>query len=79
MILLEALQQKLGCAEPWVEKGGVHWLDPDALTVRELCMEMIACHARFITIPPISCPKTKASASNITGISAACSSAFPFC
>ena len=57
MILREALQQKLGCAEPWVEKGGVHWLDPGALTVRELCMEMIACHARFITITAYQLPK----------------------
>jgi hypothetical protein len=56
MILLDALKQKLGCADPWVEKGGVYWLDPGALTLRELCMEMNACHARFITITAYQLP-----------------------
>ena len=56
MTSLEYLTGKLGSAEPWVEKGGVHWLDPGELTVRELCTEMIACHARFITITAYQLP-----------------------
>jgi hypothetical protein len=48
--LLDTLPQKLGSAEAWAEKGGVHWLDPGNLTVRELCLEMIAARARFVTI-----------------------------
>jgi hypothetical protein len=56
MILLDTLKQKLGCHSPWVEKGGVYWLDPGALTLRELCMEMIACHARFVTITAYQLP-----------------------
>ena len=57
MTLLESLPQKLGSAEAWVEKGGVRWLDPGQLSVRELCMEMIAAHARFITITAYQLPK----------------------
>jgi hypothetical protein len=56
VILLDTLKQKLGCNSPWVEKGGVHWLDPGTLTLRELSMEMIACHARFITITAYQLP-----------------------
>ena len=36
MTLLETIPEKLGITEPWVEKGGVHWLAPGALNVREL-------------------------------------------
>jgi hypothetical protein len=57
MTLLESLPQKLGSVEAWVEKGGVRWLDPGQLSVRELCMEMIAAHARFITITAYQLPK----------------------
>jgi hypothetical protein len=57
MTLLESLPQKLGSSEAWVEKGGVRWLDPGQLSVRELCMEMIAAHARFVTITAYQLPK----------------------
>ena len=57
MNMLETLPQKLGSTETWVEKGGVYWLDPGALSVREVCMEMIACHARFVTITAYQLPK----------------------
>jgi hypothetical protein len=57
MTLLESLPQKLGSTESWVEKGGVRWLDPGELSVRDLCLEMIAAHARFITITAYQLPK----------------------
>jgi len=57
MTLLDTLPQKLGSTETWVEKGGVHWLSPGALSVRELCMEMNACRARFVTITTYQLPK----------------------
>jgi hypothetical protein len=56
MTLIESLPKKLGSADQWLEKGGVHWLDPGPLTVRELCMEMIACKARFVTITAYQLP-----------------------
>ena len=55
--LLDSLPQKLGTADQWTEKGGVHWLDPGELSVRDLCLEMIAAHARFITITAYQLPK----------------------
>lgn len=54
--LLDSLPQKLGTADQWTEKGGVHWLDPGELSVRDLCLEMIAAHARFITITAYQLP-----------------------
>jgi hypothetical protein len=57
MTLLDTLPQKLGSSETWVENGGVRWLSPGALSVRELCMEMNACRARFITITAYELPK----------------------
>jgi hypothetical protein len=59
MTVLESLPQKLGSSADWVEKGGVHWLDPGALSVRELCIEMIACRARFVTITAYQLPGTE--------------------
>ena len=50
MTLLEALPQKLGSTDQWTESGGARWLDPGALSVRALSTEMIAAHARFVTI-----------------------------
>jgi hypothetical protein len=60
--LFESLPQKLGTPgsgnfAQWSEKGGVNWLDPGLLSIRELCMEMIAAHARFITITAYQLPK----------------------
>ncbi len=57
MKFLDTLPQKLGSTETWVEKGGVRCLSPGILTVRELCMEMNACHARFVTITAYQLPK----------------------
>jgi hypothetical protein len=54
---LETLPRKLGTADQWTEKGGVHWLDPGELSVRELCLEMIAARARFVTITAYELPK----------------------
>jgi hypothetical protein len=59
MTSIETLPMKLGSTEQWTEKGGVHWLDPGKLTVRQLCTEMIACHARFITITAYQLPGTE--------------------
>jgi hypothetical protein len=49
--------EELGTVAQWTEKGGVHWLDPGTLSIRDLCMEMIAAHARFITITAYQLPK----------------------
>jgi NADH:ubiquinone oxidoreductase subunit C len=53
---LESISEKLGIAESWVEKGGVHWLAPGALNVRELAQAMNAFHARFVTITATQLP-----------------------
>jgi len=50
MSLIETLPHKLGSSIPWMEKGGVLWLDPGPLSIRELCAEMNVAKARFITI-----------------------------
>ncbi len=78
MIALETIREKLGVAEPWVESRGTHWLNPGALSVREVAAvdERRAAPASSPS-PPTSCPATRASASNITGTSTAACSAFP--
>jgi hypothetical protein len=48
--VLETLPAKLGIADPWVENGGVHWLSPGTLSVRDLARAMNAEQARFVTI-----------------------------
>jgi hypothetical protein len=55
--LLDTLPKKLGSAEAWAEQGGVHWLAPGELSVRKLCLEMIAARARFVTITAYQLPK----------------------
>jgi NADH:ubiquinone oxidoreductase subunit C len=50
MTQLESIQEKLGISEPWVERGGAHWLTPGEKSVREVAQAMNAVHARFITI-----------------------------
>jgi NADH:ubiquinone oxidoreductase subunit C len=50
MTQLESIQEKLGITEPWVERGGAHWLVPGEKSVREVAQAMNAVHARFITI-----------------------------
>jgi NADH:ubiquinone oxidoreductase subunit C len=54
--LLDSIPEKLGTTESWVEKGGVHWLSPDPLNVRELAKTMNDCKARFITITAYQLP-----------------------
>jgi hypothetical protein len=57
MTVLETLPKKLGTTAEWIEKGGVHWIDPSPLSTRELCMEMNVAQARFITITAYQLPK----------------------
>jgi hypothetical protein len=57
MTMLETIPESLGIHEPWVETGGVQWLNPGTLTVRELATAMNALHARFITITAYQLPK----------------------
>jgi NADH:ubiquinone oxidoreductase subunit C len=57
MSSLESIPEKLGSTEPWVDKGGVHWLTLDATKVRELARAMNDIQARFITITAYQLPK----------------------
>ncbi|MGA2674354.1 MAG: NADH-quinone oxidoreductase subunit C [Terracidiphilus sp.] len=59
IISLESLAEKLGIAEPWLEKGGVHWLIPGALSVRKLAAVMNQVQARFVTITAFELPGTE--------------------
>ncbi len=56
MSLIETLPQKLGANAQWTEEGGALWLYPSPLTVRELCAEMNAAKARFVTITAYQLP-----------------------
>jgi NADH:ubiquinone oxidoreductase subunit C len=56
MSLIETLPHKLDSNASWVEKGGVLWLDPSPISVRELCAEMNVAKARFITITTYQLP-----------------------
>jgi hypothetical protein len=56
MSVLESIREKLGIAEPWVEKGGVHWLSPGGMSVRDLARTMNDLHARFVTITAYQLP-----------------------
>ena len=53
---LESIAEKLGITTPCVEKGGVHWLEPGTVSVRELVQAMNAIEARFITITAYQLP-----------------------
>jgi hypothetical protein len=57
MTSLESISATLGIDEAWIEKGGVHWLAPGNLTVRELAKAMNELHARFVTITAYELPK----------------------
>jgi hypothetical protein len=57
MTSLETISEKLGTAEPWIDKGGVHWLEPGSVGIRELATAMNALQARFITITAYQLPK----------------------
>jgi NADH:ubiquinone oxidoreductase subunit C len=56
MTPLEAISEKLGTTEPWVETGSVHWLSPADLKVRNLAKAMNELLARFITITAYQLP-----------------------
>jgi NADH:ubiquinone oxidoreductase subunit C len=56
MTVLDSILAKLGTAEPWVQKGGVYWLDPCPLNVRNLAKAMNALSARFVTITAYQLP-----------------------
>jgi hypothetical protein len=51
-----ALAKELGIVDPWIEQGGVHWLNPGALSVRDLAKGMNAVQARFVTITTTQMP-----------------------
>jgi len=53
---LEAISEKLKTTEPWVDTGGVHWLSPAGLKVRELTKAMNELNARFVTITAYQLP-----------------------
>jgi len=53
---LGTLREKLGVAEPWLEKGGAYWLNPGTLGVRDLAATMNVVHARFVTITAYQLP-----------------------
>jgi NADH:ubiquinone oxidoreductase subunit C len=57
MTSLASIPATLGIDEPWIEKGGVRWLNPGKLTVRELAKAMNELHARFVTITAYELPK----------------------
>ena len=57
MSSFESISEKLGTTEPWVDKGGVHWLTLDAAKVREVAKAMNEIQARFITITAYQLPK----------------------
>ena len=57
MTSLETISEMLGTAEPWIDKGGVHWLDPGSASIRDLATAMNALQARFITITAYHLPK----------------------
>jgi NADH:ubiquinone oxidoreductase subunit C len=56
MTALEAIREKLGAAEPWVESRGTHWLNPCAASVREVASVMKSAGARFVTITAYELP-----------------------
>ena len=57
MTELRAISEKLGIKEPWVDKGGAHWLEPGSVSIRELAKAMNELQARFITITAYQLPK----------------------
>jgi NADH:ubiquinone oxidoreductase subunit C len=57
MTELKAISEKLGTEETWVDKGGVHWLDLESVSIRELAKVMNELQARFITITAYQLPK----------------------
>jgi len=56
MISLEAISEKQGITESWTESRGTHWLNPGAVSVRDLAKSMNQVQARFITITAYQLP-----------------------
>ena len=56
MIALETISEKLGVVEQWNESRGTWWLNPGAVSVRELAQAMNAIGARFVTITAYQLP-----------------------
>jgi NADH:ubiquinone oxidoreductase subunit C len=56
MIALDSIREKLGIAEPWVESRGTHWLNPGALSIRDVAKAMNEVQARFVTITAYQLP-----------------------
>ena len=54
---LETIPAKLGIDAAWTEQGGVHWLEPGKVSVRELAKAMNGSQARFVTITAYQLPK----------------------
>ncbi len=59
MTQLKAISEKLGIENPWVDKGGVQWLEPGTVSLRELARAMNELQARFITITAYQLPKVE--------------------
>lgn len=57
MTALETIPEKLGIEEPWIENGGVHWLAPGAMKLRDVAKVMNSVQARFITITAYQLPR----------------------
>jgi NADH:ubiquinone oxidoreductase subunit C len=57
LTLLKDIPEILKTTEPWVEKGGVHWLMLGGINLRQLATAMNGLHARFITITAYQLPK----------------------
>ncbi len=55
--VLESIPETLGATQPWVENGGVFWLNYPNLNVREVARAMNALQARFVTITAYQLPK----------------------
>lgn len=56
MNMIESIPEQLGTMERWAEQGGVHWLAPGALNVRQVAGIMNTVYARFVTITATELP-----------------------
>ncbi|HUH62210.1 MAG TPA: NADH-quinone oxidoreductase subunit C [Terracidiphilus sp.] len=59
MTSVESMARDAGIAEPWILEGGVHWLNPGAMSVRDVASWMNENHARFVTITTYELPATE--------------------
>ncbi len=57
--ILENLTTNEQLPAPWVESGGVYWLNAPDLNIREVAHAMNALRARFITITAYQLPGSK--------------------